>query len=109
MGVSEPSFYAWRRELKRRDGESEEGQREQGRPALIPVAVVRDDRVPESHSTHSPPACSSLGGASPLMEVVTPCGFTLRFDPRVDAGQVGAVLRVLSHHRLGGDKEDASC
>lgn len=108
-GLSEPSFYAWRRELERRDGEPVEGDREQRPPRLIPVSVIRDDLAFESHSTDTPSTCSPQGGGGLLIEVVTPCGFTLRFDPRVDAGQVGALLNVISHHGLNGDKEDGSC
>lgn len=40
-GVSEPSFYAWRRELKRRDEQLARTSRPKQRISLLPVKVLR--------------------------------------------------------------------
>ena len=61
-GVSKPSFYSWRREIKRRDGnDSPRPIVDSGK--LVPVDVVD---VP-SHE-----------GAERQLEITTPGGFTLR-------------------------------
>ena len=39
-GVSEPSFYGWRRELKRRDGEGTPRPRPKQRVQLLPVKIA---------------------------------------------------------------------
>ena len=39
-GVSEPSFYGWRRELKRRDGGGASRSRSKQRVRLLPVKIV---------------------------------------------------------------------
>lgn len=39
-GVSEPSFYGWRRELKRRDGKGTSRPRSKQRVQLLPVKIA---------------------------------------------------------------------
>jgi transposase-like protein len=50
-GVSEPSFYAWRRELESRDRKRARSSRPKQRVSLIPVRVQ-----PASHSAKDRPA-----------------------------------------------------
>ena len=53
-GLAEPSFYAWRRELLRRDAEQS---------AFVPVRVVATDvRLLSSSSSEYLPACRSSNG-----------------------------------------------
>jgi hypothetical protein len=73
-GLAQPSFYAWRRELQRRDAE---------RPAFIPVCVVADD-VP-------------VGGTG--VEVVLRGGRTVRVGPGFDAATLRQVVAALEEAR----------
>ena len=75
-GLSEASFYAWRRTLGKRDAE---GSRASRRPAeLISVEVV-----------------ASTGDESAL-ELTTPGGYTLRIPPHVAPARLAAVLAAIS-------------
>lgn len=85
--ISEASFYAWRKELQRRD---EEGQ---SAGALIPVEVVRHD---DSKLDASP----SLPPSNRLLEIEAPNGFKLRFD---------CDLKVADIHDLLGMVASCSC
>lgn len=84
-GLSPASFYAWRRELRRRDAES--ACSGSAASELVPVAVV-DSAPPRDVE----PVVESL-------EVVTPSGFTLRFPATLGAGQLEAVLGVVLQSR----------
>jgi len=78
-GLSQASFYAWRRSLRQRDAEPEQ-------PELIPVDVVGPV---DGLSVRGEPA-----GAERL-ELTTPGGFTLRFPADIAPRQLGAVLGVI--------------
>lgn len=83
--LSEASFYAWRKELGKRDQGIErprEGSHSR-EPAMLPVSVV--DSAAPSRSASSASPC--------WLEVLTPSGFTLRFDHHIEP----AKLRVLLH------------
>ena len=78
-GVSEPSFYQWRKRLKRDHG------RAANVGVFLPVEVV-----------DSPGGAQSAGSASlagMLMEVVLPGGVTVRAGAHVDESQWRGVLR----------------
>ena len=80
--ISQPSFYAWRKELQRRD-------RTRHADTLIPVNVV--DRNQANHLQSSPDA--------PLnnhLEVETPNGFKLRFDHQLETAKLRDVLHVVA-------------
>ena len=84
-GLSEPSFFAWRRTLRERDSAKSAARRDQAK--LIPVDVVEQvDSAPDS-----------LPAAAPL-EVITPSGLTLRFPPDIRPQQLDAVLGVIAQH-----------
>lgn len=87
-GLSEPSFYGWRRELGRRDRErrvaapsrsfvvsprSATGQQPASGPAFVPVRVVSVE----------------------ALEVVARCGRVIRVGVGFDAGHLRAVLAAL--------------
>ncbi len=102
-GISVGSFYAWRRKIKKRGAEpipdemkkrdAEGGDNAFDNQRLIPVDVV--DPAP-----HSLPGCK---GASlpPLLEIVTPSGFTLRLDQHVEPRRLNALLGVIMHCQDG--------
>lgn len=69
-GLSEPSFYGWRREIARRDGERAAAERQ---PAFVPVRVV---------------------AAEPI-EVLVRGGRVVRVGPGFDAAQLRAVIQAL--------------
>ena len=69
-GLAQPSFYAWRRELQRRDAEQ---------PAFVPVCLVPDD-VPARDAR---------------VDVVLRGGRTVRVGPGFDRATLRQVLAVL--------------
>ena len=83
-GLSEPSFYAWRKKIHKRD--SKEPNVALNPQALIPVDVV--DAVATSPHRDEP---------SPPLEVVTPSGFKFRFHSDIDPRQLNALLGVIAH------------
>ena len=85
-GLSETSFYAWRKSIKKRD--AEEPDASHNLQALIPVDVV--GAVDASPRRDEP---------SPPLEVVTPSGFTFRFHHDIDLHQLSALLGVIAHSR----------
>ena len=86
-GISEPSFYAWRKKIKQRDATlAPEPTVEQ--QTLIPVSVV--DR-----------ASSPRHDVTSLLEVVTPSGFTLRFRQDIEPQQLNMLLRVVASCQSG--------
>jgi len=82
-GLSEPSFFSWRRTLQERDVAKPEAGRD--RVELIPVDVVEP--------VASSPDCEQT--AAPL-EVITPSGFTLRFHSDIEPRQLDVVLGVIA-------------
>ena len=81
-GFSEPSFYAWRRELALRDGRA------------------RQEAPPRAAEANATPRFISLKlaaePATPVMiEIVTRGGHTLRVPPGVDRQTLAAVWAVL--------------
>ena len=85
-GLSEPSFFAWRRTFQERDAAKPAARRKQvkGIPVdkLIPVDIV------------DPIDCEPTPAT---LEVITPGGFTLRFHPDIRPQQLDAVLGVIAH------------
>ena len=80
-GLSEPSFYSWRRVLGRRDAAPGEGDQQ----SLVPVNAV------------NPAAILPRGAVpSPFLEVVTPNGFTFRFHRDIDPCRLDALLGVIA-------------
>jgi len=96
-GISEPSFYAWRKELQRRDAERSAGAgraavgrgvaAEESEGRLIPVEVVGGRRqgtgVPDGDQTNQ------------RLEIAAPGGFTLRFDQETRPETVLCLLQVI--------------
>jgi transposase len=82
--VSPPSFYQWRKRLRRAPNS---GSRGTGVPVFVPVEVVSSAGVP------SPLAGGVTEGA--LVEVVTPRGVTVRIGSQVDESRLRSVLRAV--------------
>lgn len=92
-GLSEASFYAWRRELRQRDDESASGTATNARrPRVVPKQA-------KTKSTTKPAAGPSLVEvvtrpsltAQPV-EIETPTGFTIRLSQPVDGSSLATVL-----------------
>lgn len=92
-GISEPSFFAWRKELQKRDAERTADADSNGR--LIPVDVV--------HGTREK---AKPGDVTTPLEICTPGGFTLRFDHDTTAETISRLLDVIARYPSEGA---ASC
>jgi transposase-like protein len=78
-GLSEPSFYAWRRMLAQRDAQAKA-------TPFVPVQVVAEPRSAEA------PACAAL-------ELVLEGGRRLRIEPGFDGPTLRRVLTLLEEER----------
>ena len=90
-GISEPSLYAWRKEIRKRDVTNEHVH-PTGHQTLIPVEVVDADGSRLSHGKQG----------SPPLELQTPNGFTLRFHQQIDPRQLGSLVRAITGGPSGG-------
>lgn len=89
-GISEPSFYAWRNELARRD--SETGQPARSKPqARRRTATPKPRALPVTIAVY-PPAAAVVGH----VEVVLPSGLLLGV-PAQDTAALRTVLELLEH------------
>lgn len=91
--ISEPSFYAWRKKLQKRDAERTADGGNNGR--LIPVDVIRpmcENATPNHHGVKKP------------LEICTPDGFTLRFDDDTMAETISRLLDVITQSATGGTR-----
>lgn len=88
-GISEPSFYAWRRELRKRDVGKTAVNRDL---QLISVDVLSptDKKAPPSRDDLRMP-----------LEIGTPRGFTLRFDRDTTTETISRLLDVLARSPTG--------
>ena len=84
--LSEPSFYAWRQELARRDG-----QARQGAPPSAAEAIATPRFV--SLKLAAEPATTAM------LEIVTRSGHTLRVPPGVDRQTLAEVWALLEGQR----------
>lgn len=85
QAISEPSFYAWRKELQKRDAQRSADGVSHGR--LIPVDVI----LPTSEH-----ATASSGDVQALLEIRTPGGFTLRFGHDAASETIARLLDVIA-------------
>ena len=91
-GISEASFYAWRKEIKKRDSDAKRGTMVE-QQSLIPVNIV------DSHADGS-----RRHDEARLLEVLTPSGFTLRFHQDIEPRQLNTLLSVVaSSGRYGAE------
>jgi hypothetical protein len=79
LGVSEPSFYAWRGELKRRRAERAEKVRASGagRPAFLPVRLA---------------VAGAASWSAGVIEAVLPSGAVLRLPADIEPARVAAMV-----------------
>lgn len=92
QAISEPSFYAWRKELQKRDAKQTAETGSNGR--LIPVDVIA--------SSSCEPARPSSGDAQALLEIRTPGGFTLRFGHDATSATIARLLDVIARCPISG-------
>jgi len=99
--LSESSFYAWRKEIMKRD----EAHGADASPVADEARVANEARVATSRRQRLIPVnvvaasgdCTPRGErAAALLEVVTPSGFTLRFHSDMAPQQLEALLRVIA-------------
>ncbi len=125
-GLSEPSFYSWRRKFQHRDAAAS-GSRQN----LVEVRVVErsTQNADAGHQGESAaynrqsmqqiePAAPSNSTSQNLqprhspsqqfLEIVTPGKFTLRFPAQIEPRQLGAVLNVIAQCKEAQCKE-AQC
>lgn len=103
--LSEPSFYAWRKKLRKRDQKADVAQE----PRLLPVQVVEGDpraSKPSSRTSEKPWRTT--------LEVVTPCGHTLRLERDVDPQRLGQLLSAIATAKTSmvaptSSPDNASC
>ena len=92
IDLTEPSFYAWRKELQKRDAEIAADADSDGR--LIPVDVITsstcEDATPSSRDVKAP------------LEICTPGGFTLRFDHDATPEAIARLLDVIARRPTPG-------
>ena len=112
-GISEPSFYAWRRELAKRDEErshdAENGEEGNGEARLLPVKVIEFDGDARSESARGVHQIGkrerlTVGGESKTpLEIRTPDGHALRFGHDADLETVARLLEVMRRSTEGTD------
>jgi hypothetical protein len=88
--ISEPSFYAWRKALQKRDAKR---TADGGNGRLIPVEIVKvtcENATPNRHGVKKP------------LEICTPGGFTLRFDHDTMPETISRLLDVITRCAPGG-------
>jgi transposase len=83
-GVSPPSFYQWRKRLRRAP---HSGSRRARAPVFVPVEVVG--------SAGEPAPLASGGSEGALVEVVMPRGVRVRIGSQVDESRLRSVLRAV--------------
>ena len=90
-GLSAPSFYNWKRELRKRDAEPapDANRPTNGQRQFVPVEVV--EQVGDAA-----PMGRRVTGTAKTVEIVTPGGWTLRFDPDTSPERIGALMDVMT-------------
>jgi transposase-like protein len=86
-GLTQSNFYAWRRQLARRD--ADDGSQQAGSPRFVEVTA------PPEVPPEVPPVLMSDGVASPL-ELVLPRGVVVRVPDRFDAKVLRRVVEALT-------------
>ena len=94
-GISEPSFYSWRRRIRDRDTGDEKSTAPRSPARLVPVEVV--DNGAELCALSAP---GSTAGAAAL-EIVTPGGFVVRVRDGVQPAALGVLLDVILERQPG--------
>lgn len=95
--IAEQSLYGWRKEIRRRDAQSDATNQQLPQP-LVPVNIV--DLDTDLVGTRE----SAANGKQipPWLEVLTPNGFTVRLHHHLDPLQLSHVLSVIAGCTDGG-------
>jgi len=99
--LKEASFYAWRKELVRRDEERAAVAVEPSLGGTRRAGVTR--AAPAFVSLQLAPAQMPLPAVGSPLELVLPTGHVLRIPPGCDRDTLAAVLAVLHSQALGGE------
>jgi transposase-like protein len=93
--LSEPSFYAWRRELKRRGGRQTQKTHHRAvrRPTGRRREAVASKGRPAFVSVQLAPGTVPLGPASASIECLLPGGVVLRLPASMEPAAIAALLR----------------
>lgn len=104
--VSEPSFYAWRRELTKRDATDPQSanQAVAHSRTVIPVEVVDPPQIHLPADLHA----AQLAATS-CVELVTPGGCLLRFTPDIEPASLRSLLEVIAGHESDARTEPSAC
>lgn len=95
--LSESSFYAWRKEIMKRDEAHVAVASHVADEAHVAVATARRQSLIPVNIVASSGDCTPRGErVAALLEVVTPSGFTLRFHSDMAPQQLEALLRVIT-------------
>ncbi len=101
-GVSEPSFYAWRKRLLSRD----KARTRELAKGLIPVDIIDSlDGCASSSDSQNQASGVSNDQRWASIEVLTPCGFTVRANQAIEPCRLRGLLVVI----IGLDREAAQC
>jgi transposase len=98
-GLSEPSFYNWRRELARRDLTPPEPAAAAPALKFVPVHVLPRVAAPQGASPGDPPAA---------LEVVLPSGLIVRAPAGVEPRLVAQLVAALAASALPGSAASGS-
>ena len=92
-GVSQPSFYSWRKRLA---AATATGQARRNVPRFVPLEVVDSPGVMPSAM-----ARGGMGNPGPAVEVVLPRGVTVKVSTLVDEQQLRGILRAVVAETAG--------
>jgi len=96
QGVSAPSFYAWKRQIKLRDAAASNCGREVGQEnRIIPVQLVN-----QQSSQSERFADSIQSGSAETIEIVSPAGFVFRFGTGVSPMHLSDVIAAVDQRGL---------
>jgi hypothetical protein len=94
QGISQPSFYAWRRIIKDRDQNADVTLDDTlGSTRLIPVNLVPEDAHQQQHAIASTDRMDA--------EICTPAGFTLRVGSATTPVRVTELLTAITSCQAG--------
>lgn len=87
--LSEPSFYAWRKKISRRDHQDVTGPTSASSASrLIPVSLVTSQQ-PDHHRLR----------ATHALEIVAPSGFVFRFEQLAQGDQIASIVLAVELRR----------
>ena len=109
-GVSEPTFYVWRRELRKRDHERGRTERDRheplSEPAFAPGFVAVDVLAPDVLAPDVVTSDAVLSGREAKLEIDVAGGVVIRLREDASAETLERVLTVVCRHGIA--RQDAA-